>query len=118
MSVRSAFPILLTPDVQAALAFYRGLLGGDVDYEFPGPDGAPVYVSLRLGASTIAIGLDPQPSSVTLWLYVDDVDAEHARLVAAGAPSLAEPQDEVWGERTARVTDPAGNVIVLGAAIG
>ncbi|NQX28169.1 VOC family protein [Microbacteriaceae bacterium VKM Ac-2854] len=118
MSVRSAFPILLTPDMPAALGFYRDLLGGEVDYEFPGPDGEPVYVSVRLGDSTVALGLDSQPSSVTLWLYVDDVDAEYTRLVAAGAPSVAEPRDEVWGERTARVADPAGNVVVLGAAIG
>lgn len=35
-----AFPITSTPDMQRALGFYRDLLGGEVEYQFP-PEGEP-----------------------------------------------------------------------------
>ncbi len=46
----SAFPILSTPDVTRALGFYRDLLDGKVEYQFP-PEGEPGYVGLALGSS-------------------------------------------------------------------
>lgn len=33
------FPIVTTRDLRTALGFYRDLLGGRVNFEFPGPDG-------------------------------------------------------------------------------
>ncbi len=56
--VESAFPIVTTPDLPRALAFYEGLLGGKVSYQFP-PEGAPVYVGVDLGSSHLGIGHDP-----------------------------------------------------------
>jgi catechol 2,3-dioxygenase-like lactoylglutathione lyase family enzyme len=41
------FPILASRDLDAALHFYRDLLGGRVTYEFPGPDGRAAYVGGR-----------------------------------------------------------------------
>jgi lactoylglutathione lyase len=45
--------------------------------------------------------------------FVEDVDAEHARLQAAGVCVLAPPTDRPWGERTLHVADPDGNVVEL-----
>ncbi len=117
----SLFPILATRDLGAALGFYRDLLGATVSYEFPGPDGAPAYVALELGASHLGIGHDPEltdgPSArFSLWAYVDDCDAETERLRAAGVTIVAEPADQPWGERVARVLDPDGNLVLLGQA--
>ena len=43
------------------------------------------------------------------WPKPEDVDAIHARAVAAGAASNTEPRDEPWGPaRFAAVTDPYG----------
>jgi catechol 2,3-dioxygenase-like lactoylglutathione lyase family enzyme len=53
--VQSAFPIITTPDLPRALAFYEGLLGGKVSYQFPA-EGDPVYVGLDLGSSHLGIG--------------------------------------------------------------
>jgi catechol 2,3-dioxygenase-like lactoylglutathione lyase family enzyme len=53
------FPIITTPDLAGALAFYRDLLGATVSYEFPGPDGEPGYVGLELGTAHLGIGRDP-----------------------------------------------------------
>jgi lactoylglutathione lyase len=114
------FPILTTPDLDRALRFYRDLLGGVVTYTFPGPDGAPGYVGLELGPSHLGIGRDPTAAAadrraVSLWVYAEDCDAAVARLRAGGVPILEEPAEQPWGERVARVCDPDGNVVIVGA---
>src|SRR5918999_4921350 len=123
--ITSLFPIVSTADLPRALAFYRDLLGGSVTYEFPGPDGEPGYVGIDLGTSHLGIGRDPAaagdhaPSRLTisLWAYTDDCDAAIERLRAAGVPIVEEPTDQPWGERVARVRDPDGNEVIIGARI-
>ena len=117
---RSVFPIVTVRDIERSLRFYRDLLDGEVRFTFP-PDGEPVYVSVTIGESPLGIGLDDQSESVgtsVLWAYVDDVDAAVERLQAAGTPVLTPPEDQPWGERTARVADPDGNTVHLGQEAG
>ena len=118
------FPIITTRDLGAALGFYRDLLGGRVTFEFPGPDGVPAYVGIDLGQSQLGIGHDPAAPdaaqlgtrrSISLWIYVADCDATVAALRAAGVPIDVEPEDQPWGERVARVRDPDGNEVIVGA---
>ena len=117
----SLFPSVATTNLESSLAFYRDLLGGDVTYEFPGEDGRPVYVSLRIGESSVTIGYEgsladaPRPRAVALWVYADDCDAAVERLRSAGVPITEEPATQPWGERVARVLDPDGNEVLIGA---
>ncbi len=117
------FPILATRDLDGALRFYRDLLDGHVTYEFPGPDGRPAYVSLQVGESSIGIGVEPgiadtpRPRAVALWVYAEDCDAAVDRLRAAGVTVVAEPETQPWGERVARVLDPDGNEVIIGAEV-
>jgi lactoylglutathione lyase len=120
--ISELFPILATRDVDRVVAFYRDLLGGRVTYEFPGPDGRPAYVALDIGSSHLGIGLEsgapPDASErrgISLWVYTDDCDATTERLRAAGTPIIEEPTDQPWGERVARVRDPDGNEVIVGA---
>jgi lactoylglutathione lyase len=113
------FPIITTTDLQAALGFYRDLLGATVSYEFPGPDGEPGYVALELGTSHFGIGRDPSATTgpggrFSLWVYADDCDAAVEHLRTAGVKIIEEPADQPWGERVARVLDPDGNVVIVG----
>lgn len=113
------FPIVSTADMDRAFGFYRDLLGGKVTYQFP-EDGDPGYVALDIGASHVGVGLDPavaqQPRGrISLWVYADDCDAAVDRLRAAGTVITEEPADQPWGERMARVEDPDGNEVVIGA---
>jgi lactoylglutathione lyase len=113
------FPIITTANLGAALGFYRDLLGAEVNYEFPGPDGEPGYVALDLGGAHLGIGRDPaitaEPSPrCSLWVYTDDCDAAVERLRAGGVTIVDEPADQPWGERLARVLDPDGNVVLIG----
>jgi lactoylglutathione lyase len=48
-------------------------------------------------------------------VYVDDVDATVEALAARGAPVIAEPEDQPWGERVAQTRDPGGILVYLGA---
>jgi uncharacterized glyoxalase superfamily protein PhnB len=113
-----AFPILSTADLPRALAFYRDGLGGEVTYQFPS-DGEPVYVSLRLGTSSLGLGTEehvPEASGrYALWVYADDCDRAVERLVAHGAKVTEPPTDQPWGERVAQLTDPDGNRLVIGS---
>lgn len=114
------FPILSTPDVSRALAFYRDLLDGTVEYQFPADGDDPDYVSVHIGQSSIGIGRQDTPGEltndrVTLWVYADDCDAAIERLRAGGAPIVQEPADQPWGERMAVVADPDGNRVMIAA---
>ena len=113
------FPIITTPDLAAALVFYRDLLGATVSYEFQGPDGETGYVGLELGAAHLGIGRDPAATAgaserFSLWVYTDDCDAAVEHLRAAGVEIVEEPADQPWGERVARVADPDGNLVIIG----
>jgi PhnB protein len=48
-------------------------------------------------------------SPVGLLVYVDDVDAVAARVVAAGAKTLRPVQDQFYGDRSGTFEDPYGH---------
>ncbi len=52
---------------------------------------------------------------MSLWVYAEDCDAAVERLRAAGIEIVQEPVDQPWGERVARVRDPDGNEVIIGA---
>jgi lactoylglutathione lyase len=119
---RSSFPILYVDDLHESLRFYRDLLGFEELYRFPAAD-EPGFASLRLDDGKLGLsradfpGIHGKPQRpVTgrpfeLCLEAADVDAAVARLRAAGVEVLAEPADQVWGERVAYVADPDGNPV-------
>jgi lactoylglutathione lyase len=113
------FPILVTPDMPRALGFYRDLLEGEVEYQFP-PDGDPDYVGMNIGGGHIGIGRAPGAAAgaggqrFSLWVYADSCDEAVERLRGGGATVTEEPADQPWGERVARVLDPDGNEVIVG----
>ena len=117
--VQSAFAILEVPDLAAALAFYRDVVGGELRYAFP-DETEPVYVSLQLGSSALGLGLTEHPDPVggmLLWIYVDDVDSATDAVRSAGFPVDEEPADQPWGERVSLVRDPFGTRVRFGAPL-
>jgi PhnB protein len=76
------------------------------------PDGGEV--ELRLGDSMIALSLherfpDGAGTRGSIKVYVEDVDATHARALEAGATAIAAPEDKAYRERAAGVRDDFGN---------
>lgn len=100
---------LVTADMAASVAFYealgfRRLYGG----------GDQPFTSFAAGAGFVNLQLDLEHAPLPgIWgraiFWVDDVDAMHARALAAGLrPSMA-PADAPWGERYFHITDPDGH---------
>jgi len=132
VTYRSAFPIIYSEDIPAALRFYRDLLGFRVTFAFP-DDGVPRFAALELeGGSELGLadvaardavhlhGQDVHPRSglaFELCIYASDVDAAVATLRAAGVSVLTEPADQPWGERLAYVADPGGNPVMICAPL-
>jgi PhnB protein len=54
---------------------------------------------------------------VTIFLYVDDVDAVVRRATEAGATTLMEPEDQFWGDRMGQVQDPFGHVWLVATQV-
>jgi catechol 2,3-dioxygenase-like lactoylglutathione lyase family enzyme len=97
-------------DYQASVAFYRDVVGLHVFREWA--TGTVFF----LGGGLLELARSAGPVSgdkVSLWLHVRDVDAEFARLAAAGVEIVEAPVDEPWGLREARVRDPDGLMLVL-----
>lgn len=106
-------PYLLVDDPARLLDFLTEGLGAEVTERHETPDGKVMHAQARIGTSMVmagGAGGEWKALSAMLYLYVDDCDASHARAVAAGGTSVHEPQDEEYGDRSAGVRGPCGNV--------
>jgi uncharacterized glyoxalase superfamily protein PhnB len=118
---RTITPHLVVRGVARAVEFYRKAFGAEELYRNLGPDGVSVMHSeLLLGDSRFFVNdefpelgvLAPdgeRGTGVTLHLYVPDVDAFHARAVAAGVEILLPLDNYFWGDRYFILKDPFGH---------
>ena len=118
------FPMLSCADLERSLRLYRDLLGGVVVYQFP-PEGEPGFVSLDIGDSHIGLGAMAGPPihgrpqrpatghRIELCVYVDDLDQAYKAAAEQGLEQVKDPEDMPWGERTAWIADPDGNLLML-----
>ena len=110
----------MVDDVPKAVAFYTTVLGFEILNNFP-PFADVARGNLRLllsGPTTSAArpmpdGAKPEPGGWNrIHLIVDDIDAEVARLRAAGA-TFRNDVFEGPGGKQVLLQDPSGNVIEL-----
>lgn len=118
----SATAITLTvPDPEASACFLEERFGFNREMAADGfvsltrADAGCHVVYLRAGLPTYKPRDRAQRTAdgVLLAFVVDDVDAQHARLVAEGVEILTPPETEEWGERYFQVEDPNGVVLQL-----
>ena len=105
------------PDPEAAVAFYGGLFGWDLEDVMP-PGSPGQYFMARLrGAAVAAIGSQPQgapPMAVwNTYIWVESADEAAAKVRATGGRVVAEPFDVMDAGRMAAVTDPEGAAFCL-----
>jgi catechol 2,3-dioxygenase-like lactoylglutathione lyase family enzyme len=107
--------ILLRPsDLDRSRRFYRDVLGLAIYREFGPPDDPGVVFFLGPGLLEVSGHMAGPPGhSVMIWIQVQDVHAEHARLAAAGVPIVRGPATEPWGLTEVWIQDPDGIQIVL-----
>jgi uncharacterized protein len=107
---------LLTDDHAASKTFYDHVIGWTLG---PKPDNSPMdYRMIQTADGSMVGGVMQLTDEMKAggakptWLFyigVDDVDASHAKLLAAGGTSLMAPFDIPEAGRAAFVTDPQGN---------
>ena len=113
-------PYLCVDGADAALDFYRDVLGATERARMPAPDGKVGHAELQLGDSVIMLA-DEYPemgfrspkavggSPVTISVYVEDVDDVFERAVGAGATALRAVEDQFYGDRSGQFEDPFGH---------
>ena len=117
---RSLTPHLIVADCASAIEFYKTAFGATERMRIGGPDGRIGHAELAIGDCVIMLA-DEFPemncrgptrlggTPVSLYLYVEDVDAAAARMVAAGAKTLRPVQTQFYGDRSGTFEDPFGH---------
>ena len=106
----------IVEDLDAAIQFYRDVLGLAVEVKDPtGYAEVKVAGVLHFGLwqrahAARSTGVAPEQIALgfTLGLEVDAVDGAAAALTARGIALLQAPHTEPWGQRTARFVSPSG----------
>ncbi len=116
----SVQPYLVVNDAARAIDFYQRAFGAKENFRMAGPDGKIGHAEIKIGDSIIMLA-DEMPQSGTrsprslggttcgIFLYVPDVDATFKQAVSAGAKQDQPVQDQFWGDRYGRLTDPYGH---------
>jgi PhnB protein len=93
----------------------KEVFGAQEQLRMPNADGSVGHAELKIGDSVIMTG-DAGELRPMLYLYVDDVDSVFKKALDAGATALREPADQFYGDRSAQVKDPLGNIWFLATA--
>ncbi|GAA1363383.1 VOC family protein [Catellatospora chokoriensis] len=125
----AVIPHIMVDDAAAAIDFYRRAFGAREDIRIDAPGGGILHAEISIGRSVLMLGdasVDEAeagsfaaPTSlgggttVTLHVYVPDVDSLAERAEAAGAEILQRPKDMFHGDRTVILKDPAGHIWVF-----
>ena len=129
MTVAQLRLILETEDLDAALAFYRDVVGLP-ELESYDADGGARVVILGIPTATlelanpaqvryideVEVGRDvahPYPLTVRVAFEVPDAQEAAARLVAGGAEPVAPPTRTPWNSLNARVEAPGGMQVTV-----
>jgi len=120
----TGFVNLYTSDIEAALHFYRDLLGFAETFRTP-REGTPEHVELRLNGFMVGLGtveaarrvhgVEAAPGSpaMVLVVWTEDVDTAYERLAAAGVDAIQPPHDTGNDNRNALMRDPDGNLVEI-----
>lgn len=113
-------PVLVVPEVQQALEYYRDKLGFETEGWEPNPaqygyayrDGLGVH--FNQGEQPRPNHEVVQPDLFDVYFSVDDVTALHEELTRSGADLLHAPIERPWGMLEIRVQDPFGYILAFG----
>lgn len=123
MKVQSLdYVVLIVDHLGSSLTFYRDILGIPLKHQ------AERFAQLETGTTRLGLFTreamartlgEPltKPGRGTeafeIGFKVEDVDAAYEEAVAAGATGQTPPHDQPWGQRTAYLRDPDGNLVEL-----
>ena len=119
----SVTPYLIIKGASDAIAYYTKAFGATELFRFPAPDGRIGHAEIKIGDSVIMVADEypemgygyssPQTvggSSVSIMIYVDDVDVTFKQAIAAGGKEQRAVKDQFYGDRSGTLEDPFGHV--------
>jgi catechol 2,3-dioxygenase-like lactoylglutathione lyase family enzyme len=122
--ITSGLVNVFTHDMEAALAFYQGVLGLPESFRTP-REGTPDHAEMTAGGFVLAVSTAEAARQVhglvaavgapamTLVFWVDDVDAACEKVAATGAEVVTAPHDAGNDNRNAVVRGPDGVLVEL-----
>ena len=114
-------PYLIVNGAPEAIEFYKRAFGATELLRLADPQGRIGHAEIRIGDSVIMMA-DEHPemgyrgprsmggSSVSIMLYVDDVDTIFDRALSAGATVQRPIANQFYGDRSGKLEDPFGHV--------
>ena len=105
------------PDPEAAVAFYGGLFGWDIEDVMPPGSEGQYFIARIHGGDVAGIGgVAPGAPPVAVWntyVWVENADETAAKVRNAGGGVVMEPGDVMDSGRTAVFSDPEGAVFFV-----
>ena len=110
--------VLTVRDIAASIAYYRDTLGFAVTFEYGQPTFYACLCRDEAALHLVAANKTKrEPGHGALCIFVQDVDALYAELVARKARVVKPPQNYDYGMRDFDVVDLDGNQIFFGMGI-
>ena len=118
---RTVTPYLIVKGAAEAIEFYKRAFGAKELLRMADPHGRVGHAEIKIGDSVIMLA-DEHPamgyraphslggSSVSILLYLEDVDAVFERALKAGAKAQRPVANQFYGDRTGTLEDPFGQV--------
>lgn len=118
---RTATPYLIVKGAAEAIEFYKRAFGATEMLRMADPQGKVGHAEIKIGDSVIMLA-DEHPamgyrgprslggSSVSILLYLEDVDGVFERAVKAGAKAQRPVTNQFYGDRSGTLEDPFGHV--------
>jgi len=109
----SVTPYLTVQGVTKLIDFLKQAFEAQEIERMTRPDGTIGHAEVKIGDSIVMMGEaggEWQPMPGAIYLYVNDVDTTYQCALQAGAVSTMEPMNQFYGDRSAGVKDPSGNL--------
>jgi PhnB protein len=118
---RTATPYLIVQGAADAIEFYKRAFGATEMLRMADPQGRVGHAEIRIGDSVIMLA-DEHPgmgyraprtlggSSVSILLYLEEVDSVFERATKAGAKVLRPVANQFYGDRSGTLEDPFGHI--------
>lgn len=118
------YTIIFVEDINATVAFYQTAFGLEAQAV------TPMFAAMNTGQTTLAFGansnerrelagkleyrdntLEHDPAGIQISFISENVEADFARAIQAGATSVIEPNLKPWGQTVSRVRDLNGVLV-------
>jgi uncharacterized glyoxalase superfamily protein PhnB len=116
----SLVPMFTVHGANDYIEFLKNAFGAEQAFMHKDPNGVLRHARIRIGNSIIG-GSEAhgpyQSAPFLIHMYIPNIDDVYARALKAGATSVRNLEDAPYGDRTATVQDPAGNLWSLATHI-